>query len=318
MKRNAATISIAMTSSRLTFVLALAVFSATSHADAVADQSPVPLRPDPAHTCQDCAEWNRPLKPFRLFGNTYYVGTDGLSALLVTSSDGHILLDGGLTQSAAIIDANIRALGFRTEDVKLIVNSHAHFDHAGGVAALQRVSGATVAASASSARALASGEPTPDDPQFALGSTFNAFPVVTNVKVLNDREVVKVGPLAMTPHFTPGHTPGSTAWTWQACEGTRCLNMVYADSLTAVSAPAFKYSADPEGVNRFRQSITTVEQLPCDIVVSTHPSFTQLQQKLARRAALPREDPFIDANGCRVYAAEARKRLEQRLAEEAK
>ena len=102
---------------------------------------------DPPHKCDDCEGWNKPREPFKIFGNTYFVGTDGLSAILITGDAGLVLLDGGLEQSAARIDANIRKLGFRTEDVKLIVNSHGHFDHAGGIAALQRASGATVAAS---------------------------------------------------------------------------------------------------------------------------------------------------------------------------
>ena len=105
------------------------------------------LQPDPPKECDDCAEWNRPLAPFKVFGNTYYVGTDGLSALLVTDDQGLILLDAALPQSAPIIDQNIRTLGFRTENIRIIVNSHAHYDHAGGIAALQRFSKATVAAS---------------------------------------------------------------------------------------------------------------------------------------------------------------------------
>ena len=122
-----------------------------------------------------------------------YVGTDGLSAILITGDAGHILLDGGLEQSAAVIDANIRKLGFKTEDVKLIVNSHGHYDHAGGIAALQRASGATVAASPSGADALQRGENTTDDPQYGFGKEFNGFPPVKNVKVIKDNEVLRVG-----------------------------------------------------------------------------------------------------------------------------
>lgn len=280
-------------------------------------QTRPPLKADSPQVCGDCDAWNRPFEPFRVFGNTYYVGVDGLSALLVTSPEGHVLLDGGLSQSAPLIDANIRALGFRTEDVRLIVTSHAHFDHVGGVAALQRVSRAMVAASASSARALEAGGPTQDDPQYAFG---DAFPSVKDVKVVSDRQVLRVGSLAVTAHFTPGHTPGSTTWSWQSCERTRCVNIVYADSLNAVSAPGFRFSGDatrPSIADRFRETITRVEQLPCDVAIAVHPSFTDLAKKRARQKQQPDVNPFVDANSCRVYAGDARKRLEARLAEEA-
>lgn len=277
------------------------------------------FKSDPPHKCDSCDEWNKPREPFKIYGNTYYVGTDGLSAILIAGDQGLVLLDGGLEQSAALIDANIRKLGFRTEDVKLIVNSHGHYDHAGGIAALQRASGATVAASPSTAQALQRGENTTDDPQYGFGKAANGFPPVKNVRILKDGEVVHVGNIAVTANFTPGHTPGSTAWTWQTCEGTKCLSMVYADSLTAVAAPGFKYTADPNRVNLFRRSITRVSELPCDIVVSTHPSATNLDDKIRKRAALKGggPDPFVD-HGCKALAAGALKTLEARIAEEKK
>ena len=285
-------------------------------------QTPRPLQPDPANDCSDCAEWNAPRTPVRLFANTYFVGTAGLSSVLVTSDAGHVLLDGALPQSATSIDANIRALGFRTEDVKLILNSHAHFDHAGGIAALQRVSGATVVASASGAAALRQGMPTDDDPQVAFGPRFQAFPAVKNVETVRDGEVRRVGLLEVTAHLTPGHTPGSTTWTWDACEGSRCLHIVYADSLTAVSAPSFRFTGDATHqslADSYRASIATVAALPCDIVVSTHPGATRLDEKLARRGSLAAgapNDPVVDPQGCREYAARAERTLEARIADE--
>jgi metallo-beta-lactamase class B len=282
-----------------------------------------PFKADPPIACGDCVAWNKAREPFRVYGNTYYVGTDGLSALLVTGDAGHVLLDGALPESAPLIDANIRKLGFKTEDIKLILVSHGHFDHAGGVNALQRHSGATVAASASTAQAMQSGENTPDDPQYGFGRKFNGFPVVKNVKVVADQEVLTVGKTAIKVHLIPGHAPGSTAYTWQSCapatagEAGTCLNMVYADSLTSPSAPGFKYG---NRLGSFRRSIEKVAALPCDIVLSPHPQFTQVDEKLKRRAELKGAgpDPFIDANGCRAYAAEGMKRLEARRAEEAK
>lgn len=253
--------------------------------------------PDPPIPCDSCAEWNAPRPPFRVYGNTYFVGPAGLGSVLVTSDAGHILLDGALPQSAPLIDANIRALGFRTEDVRLIVNSHAHFDHAGGIAALQRASSATVAASPAGAHALERGQPVPEDPQFAFGRASNAFPAVKKVRVIKDGATLRVGPLAVTAHLTPGHTPGSTTWTWRACEAARCLDVVYADSLNAVSAPGFRFSGDathPSVVETFRRSIAIVEGLPCDILLAVHPSFADMDRKLAARAQGPPSAPFID------------------------
>lgn len=277
------------------------------------------FKSDPPQKCDDCDVWNKPREPFKIFGNTYYVGTDGLSAILLVGDNGLILLDGGLAQSAPVIDANIRKLGYRTEDVKLIVNSHGHYDHAGGIAALQRASGATVAASPSGASALQRGENTPDDPQYGFGREANAFAPVKNVKVIKDNEVLRVGNLAITANFMPGHTPGSTTWTWRSCEGATCYNMVYADSVSAVAAPGFKYSAEPERVNLFRRSITRLAELPCDIVVSTHPQATNLDAKIKQRAELKGKgpDPFVD-HGCKALAANALKGLDARLAQEKK
>jgi len=277
------------------------------------------FKSDPPQKCDACDDWNKPREPFKLFGNSYYVGTDGLSAILLVGDNGLILLDGGLAQSAAVIDANIRKLGYRTEDVKLIVNSHGHYDHAGGIAALQRASGATVAASPSGASALQRGENTPDDPQYGFGRAANAFAPVTNVKVIKDSEVLRVGNLAITANFMPGHTPGSTTWTWRSCEGATCYNMVYADSVSAAAAPGFKYTAEPKRIDLFRRSITRLAELPCDIVVSTHPQATNLDRKFKQRAEMQGKgpDPFVD-QGCKALAATALKGLDARIAEERK
>jgi metallo-beta-lactamase class B len=282
-------------------------------------QAPPRLQSDPAKNCESCDEWNGAVDPFKVFGNTYYVGARGVSSVLVTSDDGHILLDGGLPQTAAMIDAHVKALGFRTEDIRLIVNSHAHFDHAGGIAAIERLSGATVAASPSGARALEAGGPMPDDPQFAFGHESNGFPPVAHVRAAGDGEVLHAGRLALTAHWTPGHTPGSTAWTWRSCEGDRCLDIVYADSLNAVSAPGFRFTGDktyPGRVDAFRKSIATVAALPCDILLSAHPWGWDMDGKLHRVAEGARENPFVDASGCRTYAKAALEGLEKRIAEE--
>ena len=272
-----------------------------------------------ARACPSCAEWNAPQPPFRVYGNAYWVGTRGLGAVLVTSPRGHVLIDGALPESAAGILASIRALGFRPRDVRLIVNSHAHFDHAGGIAALQRATGAAVAAHPWSAAVLRKGASIPGDPQ--LGVLLD-YPAVPTVREIADGDTLRIGPLALVARFTGGHTPGGTTWTWRSCEGTgakaRCLDLVYADSQTPVSADGFRYSqsADyPTAVADFERGFARLEGLRCDVLLTPHPGASGLLERLAAREAGNR-DALIDPGACRTYAAAARKRLAERLATE--
>ncbi|MEP7042271.1 MAG: subclass B3 metallo-beta-lactamase [Dokdonella sp.] len=262
--------------------------------------------------------WSQPQEPAHIYGNAYYVGTVGLSSVLIHTDAGAILLDGTLDKSAPLVEANIRALGFKVEDVKLILSSHAHFDHAGGIAALQHDSGATVVASPSGARALRLGHAVDDDPQAGYVKD-SAWPTVAQVREVHDGEIVRLGDVAVTAHFTPGHTPGSTTWTWRSCESRQCLNVVYADSLNPISAPGFHFLADathPDLTASMRKSIHTVANLPCDILISVHPDIAGVDKKLQQLAAKPAANPFIDPQACRAYADSAEKLLDARIAEE--
>jgi len=267
----------------------------------------------PAARCASCAEWNIPQQPFRVFGDTYYVGTRELSAILIASDRGLILIDADLPESAPQIANNIRALGFDPKRIKLILNSHAHFDHAGGIAWLQRLSGARVAASPWSAQALRQGHALPDDPQHDLAPS--PIAAVDNIETIRDRQVLRAGGSALTAHFTPGHTPGGTSWSWTSCEQAHCLHIVYADSLTAVSAEPYKFSAHPGLVAGFSKSFDIVEALPCDILLTPHPGFSGTLKKLAAREH-GQPDAFVDPQSCRKYVASARDGLAKRLAQE--
>lgn len=262
--------------------------------------------------CSRCAEWNAPHPAVRIYGNSYWVGTEGLGAVLITSDGGHVLIDGGLPQSAGPILANIRALGFRPEDVRLILNSHAHFDHAGGIAALQRATGARVVASRSSRSALQRGASGPDDPQFGI---LLPFPAVERVGVVSDGETLRVGDLALTAHLTPGHTRGGTTWTWRSCEGERCLDLAYADSQTPVSADGFEFTSSrhyPNAITDFERSHALLERLPCDILITPHPGASGFWERVAARER-GATDAMIDREGCRRYAANARQQLTRRI-----
>jgi metallo-beta-lactamase class B len=266
-------------------------------------------------SCTQCAEWNVSQEPFRIYGNTYYVGVHGLSSILITSPQGHVLIDGDIPESAPKIVANIQALGFRIKDVKLILNSHVHFDHAGGIAELHRLSGAPVAASKFTALALESGHSGRDDPQYGA---LPPIQPVAHVRIIKDGETLHVGPLALTAHFTPGHTPGGTTWTWQSCDQDHCLNMVYADSLSAVSADNFRFSRNttyPRVIQDFEKSFATLSALPCDILLTPHPEASDLWARLARRE---KGDPnaFVDKTACRRLADTSRANLQKRIASE--
>jgi len=270
---------------------------------------PKELVSDQPIECERCADWNEPHEPFRVYGNTWYVGTDGLSSILIESDEGLVLIDGGLPQSATLIDANIRALGFDPADIEAILVSHAHFDHVGGVAALQQLSGAIVYTSPAGSEALANGTLTEDDPQYDPDSGDGDFPQVTEVVAVGDGEVVSVGPLDVKAVHTPGHTPGSITWTWQSCALNTCYDVVYADSMSAVSAPGFQFGSSGTA-DTMIESAGIIGELDCDILLSPHPFFFGMHDKLERR---DQGNPFVSEFACVFYAESALDWLERRL-----
>lgn len=270
-------------------------------------------------TCMPFAsasDWNTPQEPFALSGDSYYVGTRSLSSVLITSNAGHILIDGASPEAASQIAANVRKLGLKVEDIRIILNSHEHVDHAGGIAELQRLSGAEVRATPAAAPVLRTGKASRGDPQYA---DLPEMAPVARVGIVRDGETVKVGPLAVTLHATPGHTQGGSTWTWTSGDGGKRVNMVYADSLNAIGAGAFRYSGDPAYPNArgdIERSIAKVAALPCDVLVSSHPEGSGLWQRHAQRALLGNA-AFVDKGACRAYADKGRARLQKTLAEEA-
>jgi len=286
-------------------LLPLALLSPADHALAEKAAPPIVCSADPG--------WDDPATPRRIYGNTWFVGTCGISALLVTSEEGHILIDGGTAKGGALILANIRALGFKPEDVRAIVFSHEHFDHAGGLAALQAATGAPVLARAPAVDALKRGTADRSDPQFLVSEP---FPGVEQVQTIADDEIVKVGPLALQAIPTPGHTLGGTSWTWQSCKAQFCRQIVYADSLTAISDDVYRYSDEaghPGVLKNFRQTLSRVGALKCDILLTPHPAASDMWSRIGPKAS----EPLVDTTACRSYAQKATERLEKRLAEEA-
>lgn len=268
-----------------------------------------PARDEPCHAD---AKWTERARPLHIHGNTWFVGTCGISSILIASPQGHVLIDGGVKEAPPLVEANIRALGFRVADIRYILNSHEHHDHAGGIAQLQRDSGAIVVAREPAARALERGRGDRSDPQLL---TIDGYAPIANVRRIDDGETLALGMLKLTAHATPGHTPGSTSWTWDSCERQECMHVVYADSLSAISDDVYRYSEEvqhPGVVADFRHSIATVAALPCDILLTPHPDASAMWSRLGPEANLP----LIDASACRRYAANADRNLDARLARE--
>ncbi|HET6604610.1 MAG TPA: subclass B3 metallo-beta-lactamase [Xanthomonadaceae bacterium] len=265
--------------------------------------------------CGSCPGWNAAQAPFQIHGNTWYVGPRGLSAILIDSGAGLVLVDGALPQSAPAIERNIQTLGFDIRDVRWILVSHEHFDHAGGIAALARMSGARVAASPAAAAALRRGNVRADDPQAGFGNSMR-FPPVPQVVEVADGGTVTLGGLVVTAVHSPGHTPGGSSWHWHSCRDTGCATVVYADSLTAVSAPDYRYSDHPELLSALRATIERIAALDCDVLIATHPESVRLWERRELAEAGEGTTAYVDAGACGTYAQAARAALERRLARE--
>lgn len=284
------------------------------------------LQPDADFICDYCEAWNQPQEPFLIYGNTYYVGTEGLSAVLINGTDesgkpSHVLIDGGLPQSANLINTNIEMLGFKTSDVRYVLNSHAHFDHAGGINALQRYSGAEVLVSEPALKAFETGQVPGHDPQAGYAPE-NGFPPVNNTRSLPDGGTFMAGGTTFTLHLTPGHTPGGSSWSWASCEAGRCLTVLYADSLGPVSSPGFLFSAPQENLNgkttaeQVQESIDFIKNFDCEIIISPHPFRFDMEEKLARRKSGAPGNPFHVPRDCAERAQRFQTALDKRLEEE--
>lgn len=294
-------------SARLTILAALALAGCASSGAATAPAT-APTGKALAAACEGRDGWSDPAPPARIFGNSYYVGTCGISAVLIDAPGGLILIDGATAEAAPAILANIRALGFDPAKLRFILTSHEHLDHVGGVKAIHEATGAPIFARAEAVKALTSGDLDAADPQLGETPGFAGFPVARTVL---DGEMLKVEAIRLTAHATPGHTPGGTSWTWRACEGADCRTIAYVDSLSAVSADGYRFTDHPDYVAVLRATLAKVPALPCDILVTPHPGASNLFARLAGDA------PLTDTGACRAYAAGATKRLDDRLAREA-
>lgn len=270
--------------------------------------SPAPTGKALAAACKDRDGWSDAAPPAKIFGDAYYVGTCGISAVLIDAPGGLVLIDAATEEAAPAILANIRALGFDPKDIRTLLASHEHLDHVGGLKALQDATGARVFTRREAVAALTSGEPDATDPQ---RGGIPPFKPVTVSGELRDGETLPIADIKLTLHATPGHTPGGTSWTWKSCEGADCRTIAYVDSLSPVAADGYRFTDHPAYVAVLRATLDKVPALPCDILITPHPGASDLFARLAGDA------PLANADACRSYAQSARERLAARLAKEA-
>jgi metallo-beta-lactamase class B len=252
-----------------------------------------------------------PDEPFHIAGNLYYVGSTGVTSFLLTGPAGHVLIDGGYPETARLIIASIAQLGFDIRDVKVLLNSHAHFDHSGGLRELQEASGAQLWISEGDAELIARGGK--GDRTFGplrhLG--LGRFPAARVDHRVKHGDTIRVGPIALTAHVTAGHTPGCTSWSFPVRDGERELLAVNICSLSLLP-----FMDLDELRPAFERSFATLRSLPADIFLGAHGSFFDMERKRAAAANLrDGAAPFIDRAGYLRYIDEADRRFRAQLAE---
>ncbi len=239
-------------------------------------------------------EWNQPFKPFQIIGNIYYVGTSSLACYIIKTNRGLILLDTALQESSPIVRANIESLGFKLKDVKIMLSSHAHFDHVAGHAEMKAATGAKVYAMKADAEIMESGGQKGFHP---IKPFYKPFKVD---KTLKDGETVRLGEVAMTAHLTPGHTEGNTAWTMIVEENGKKYNVVFTCSLSINPGVRMVNNPTWAGVKEaYAKSFQVMKSLPCDVFLGPHAPFFDMEKKIKRIGSQP--NPFIDPNGLRDF-----------------
>lgn len=256
--------------------------------------------------------WNRPFAPYRMVGNIHYVGTSGIAQYLITTPEGHILIDSGFEASVPRLAANVRALGFRFEDVKILLASHAHIDHVQGHALVRRLTGAAVMVSAPDAPVIATG----GKGEAVYDGVYAWTPCPVD-HVVADGERVTLGGTTLVAHVTPGHTRGATTWTMEVAEAGRTLSVVFFPSANVNPGVRLVGNARyPAIADDFRRSFALWRSLPCDVPLGAHGSFYDMETKRRRLSSDGSANPFVDPEGYRRLVADAEERFEAQLADE--
>jgi metallo-beta-lactamase class B len=259
--------------------------------------------------------WNRPVKPFRVVANIYYVGAEGVASYLITTPQGHILLDGGLPETVPHIQDSVKQLGFKLEDVKVLINSHAHFDHAGGLAQLKKLTGAKLMIGEGDAKVISDGGRS--DFQWRDNTYFHFEPAEVD-RLLRDKDKVELGGVTMIARITPGHTKGCTTWTMKVREAGRDLDVVFIGSTTIPGYKLLNNAGYPNIVEDYAYTFGLLKTLPCDVFLAPHGSFFDLDKKRLLMEKGAKTNPFIDPQSYRRFINSTEKAYQKQLEEERK
>jgi len=256
---------------------------------------------------------NQPVEPFRIAGNLYYVGARNISSYLIATPAGHIVIDAGYESTVPQIEKNIRTLGFKVEDVRILLNTQAHYDHAAGFAQLKKDTGAQLMVSGPDADVIERG----GLHDFSFGDT-HPFPPAHVDRRLKDGDTVTLGKMTLHAHVTPGHTKGCTTWAFSVTEHTRELHVVDMCGLTVLDTTRLlNNAAYPEIVSDYEKTFAAMRTIPVDIFIGAHPAYYDGEAKAAALKANPSgPNPFIDPAGYRRYIDTGEKRFRAALAKE--
>ena len=258
---------------------------------------------------------NRPNEPYKIAGNLYYVGSSGISSYLIATPAGHVVIDAGYESTVPIVEANIRTLGFKVEDVRILLNTQAHYDHAAGFAAMKKDTGAQLMVSGPDADVIERG----GTGDFSFGDKF-PFPPAKVDRRLKDGDTVTLGKLTLHAHVTPGHTKGCTTWSFNVTENNRELNVVEMCGLTVLDTTRLVGNPGyPDIVSDYERTFAALRKLPVDIFIGAHPAYYDGTAKAAKAKANPGgPNPFIDPDGYRRYIDTGERNFRERLAKEGK
>jgi len=254
-------------------------------------------------------EMNQPVEPFKIIGNIYYVGASDVTSYLITTPQGHILIDGGFEETVPQIKANVAKLGFKMEDIKILLINHAHYDHCGGLAEIKKLTKAKLYASPPDASVLEDGGMS----DFRFGGDKPLFTPVKVDEILKDGQEIKLGGTTLKTYFTFGHTKGATSWTMDATENGKTYKVAFVSSVTTLDYSFVNNQKYPQIAEDFTKTFQTLKTIKADVFLSSHGGFFDLTEKAKQLRGGSKTNPFIDPQGYQRFVARMSKAFEDKL-----